>query len=400
MVELLIVMATVAALAVIVILVLNPSQLLKQARDSTRLADLAALNKAIGISQTSLSSSGSGSTTTLYLSLADASSTCGSYALPALMQGRTYHCVPADSSTRVDGMGWIPLSFLTDSSVTAIHKLPVDPVNSASGDLYYRFMTGGTSWKVSARLESAKMASAAISDGGTDASLMELGSNLALIATQTGPPGNPLMWLAADGLAGASNGDTILTWTDLTGNGNDAVAVGAGPVYRANRVNGKPALEFTAASGQKMRAYPAVNLPYTIFVVGRMRGTQNGRLLGSVYPNNSNWLLGWWNGSQDAMYAEGFVVPGGTAATTNWIMYAGKGNGTQTAFYKNGSLLAQNANGVQGINGGLALSGYAPSSNEEVSDGDIAEIIVYPTALSDVDRAAVEAYLNARYALY
>ncbi|MCX6788427.1 MAG: type II secretion system protein, partial [Candidatus Jorgensenbacteria bacterium] len=52
LVELLIVIAILAILAVAVVLVLNPAQLLKQGRDSTRLSDMAALNSALALFNT------------------------------------------------------------------------------------------------------------------------------------------------------------------------------------------------------------------------------------------------------------------------------------------------------------------------------------------------------------
>jgi hypothetical protein len=33
-------------------------------------------------------------------------------------------------------------------------------------------------------------------------------------------------------------------------------------------------------------------------------------------------------------------------------------------------------------------------------NGDIAEILIYSTALADADRTAVEAYLNAKWGVY
>ena len=46
LIELLIVIAILAVLSVAVVLVLNPAELLKQARDSTRISDMAAINSA------------------------------------------------------------------------------------------------------------------------------------------------------------------------------------------------------------------------------------------------------------------------------------------------------------------------------------------------------------------
>ncbi len=49
LIELLVVIAVLATLAVAVVLVLNPAELIKEGRDTTRISDLAALNNAIGL---------------------------------------------------------------------------------------------------------------------------------------------------------------------------------------------------------------------------------------------------------------------------------------------------------------------------------------------------------------
>lgn len=400
LIELLVVISIMAVLSVTVILTLNPADLLRQARDSTRLSDLTTLNRAISIAQASTLSGSLGSSTILYLSTPDSTSTCANLGLTPLSGGMAYRCVSAASSTRIDGTGWMPLNFSSGSNAEVISRLPVDPVNSVASGFYYQFQSATSTWKLSAKLESTKYISEAGKDGGTDPLRVERGNDLSLsVPTGSSIPGSPVMWLAADSITGKNDGDSVSTWNDQSGNNNNAVAVGASPVFRTNILNGKPVVQFTAASLQRMRATPNVNLPYTIFAVARQRGGANGRVIGAVYPS-ANWLLGWWNSYQDAMYAEGFVKSGTVAASTNWIQYTGKGTGSLTSFYKNGSLLAENALGTLGINSTIALSGYGAFSTEELSNCDIAEVLVYGTALNNTDRSAVEAYLNSKYNLY
>ncbi|HVU80034.1 MAG TPA: hypothetical protein VHD37_01585 [Candidatus Paceibacterota bacterium] len=204
-------------------------------------------------------------------------------------------------------------------------------------------------------------------------------------------------WLDASQITGKADGDSVATWTDASGNGYDATAVGGSPTYQTNILNGRPVLRFVAASSQKMRAHPTVNTPYTLFVVARLNGGSNGRILGSIYPNNQNYLCGWWNGFENTMYGEGFVRGGSDSATTNWHQYTCKGTGSLTTFYDYGVSLASNNSGVAGLNSGLALGGYDPTGDQELSNFDIAEVIIYNVALSDSDRAAVEAYLYNKY---
>ena len=49
LIELLVVLALVAILSVVVVMTLNPAELIKQARDSNRLSDLATINTALNL---------------------------------------------------------------------------------------------------------------------------------------------------------------------------------------------------------------------------------------------------------------------------------------------------------------------------------------------------------------
>jgi hypothetical protein len=227
--------------------------------------------------------------------------------------------------------------------------------------------------------------------------LVALGPNGAFTAASVS---NLKLWLTASAITGKVDGDSVSTWYDQSGQGANATASGGSPVYRTNRLNGQPILEFTAASDQKMRANPTIGLPYTAFVVARMRTGAHYRILGSIYPNNQNYLLGWYGGYQDTMYAEGFVQGLSVTAGTSWLQYTGKGTGSLSSFYKNGTLVTSNAGGTAGFNNGVAISGYAPTGSDQLSDFDIAEVLLYSSALSDADRTIVESYLNTKYAIY
>src|SRR5512140_2567136 len=87
LIELLIVLALVAILSVVVILTLNPSELIKQARDSTRLSDLSTLNTALGAYNADVNNGFMGTSTVVYVSIPDTTSTCANLGLPSLPAG-------------------------------------------------------------------------------------------------------------------------------------------------------------------------------------------------------------------------------------------------------------------------------------------------------------------------
>ena len=177
--EVLIVIGIVAVVATIVVFVINPGELLKRTRDSSRLSDIEIINKAIGVY--SIEGTSFGSSSVVYVSIPDASSTCSNLGLPALDSPWTYGCSTQGNYQKMDGSGWIPLDFDSISIKRPMSHLPVDPVNTVAGDLYYTYVKG--SWKLTARLEAARNIEKMDGDGGTDDSRMEKGNNLTL-----GPP--------------------------------------------------------------------------------------------------------------------------------------------------------------------------------------------------------------------
>jgi len=180
LIELLVVLALVAILSVVVILTLNPAELLKQARDSNRLSDLATINTALNLFSTDVIGGFMGTSTVVYVSLPDnSSSTCGSWGLPALPTGYTYNCVTSQNLRNTDGSGWIPVNFQRISSNSPISQLPIDPTNTTSTGSYYTYVTGG-SWQLTNRLESQKYGSVAYASGGTDPTLNTIGTNISL----------------------------------------------------------------------------------------------------------------------------------------------------------------------------------------------------------------------------
>ena len=87
LIELLVVIAIIAILSIVVVLTLNPSDMLRSARDSTRLSDMATLQSAINVWIADVSTGGGslnfGSSTLTYLSLVDpTATTCFPVVLP------------------------------------------------------------------------------------------------------------------------------------------------------------------------------------------------------------------------------------------------------------------------------------------------------------------------------
>jgi len=183
--ELLIVIGILAILSTTIILVINPAQLLKKARDSQRISDLNTMKTAIAYYITEAADPDIGS---LY--------SAQTYSDLAAVKCGAAGVAPAVAYT-TDGDGWIPIDFDTElTGGSPIGALPGDPnktaINANPGR-YYVYLVGSTTdftFKLVANMESTYYGSGAGSvetgDGGTEATLYEVGTSMTTaIATGT-----------------------------------------------------------------------------------------------------------------------------------------------------------------------------------------------------------------------
>lgn len=185
LIELLIVLAILALVAVTVVLTLNPAELLRQARDTRRVAEIKTLNTGIGAFRGASSNTSLGTSTVVYVSLPDSDPTCASHTLPTLPGGWTYACAPESTFRLLDGTGWIPLNVSALARYVSVSALPVDPVNNADGR-YYTYTADGNEWELNANMESTKLSNGGAGDvesrdGGDNADRYELGRSLILM---------------------------------------------------------------------------------------------------------------------------------------------------------------------------------------------------------------------------
>ena len=161
LIELLIVIAIVAILAAAVVVVLNPGQLLAQARDGQRIADLDSLRNAVSLMLATAT------TTTGYF---NASTTCmvdndGGSTATATAPFATTTCA-VNASTAIDGTGWVTANFHAVSGGSPLAALPSDPTNDATYHYAWTSNVSNLTFEVNTRLESQKHRTKMTSDGG------------------------------------------------------------------------------------------------------------------------------------------------------------------------------------------------------------------------------------------
>jgi prepilin-type N-terminal cleavage/methylation domain-containing protein len=195
LIELLIVIGIIAILATVVILTLNPAELLRQSRDTTRFSDLSTLNSAIALylSDVAAASIGTSTATFCYTSLPTSTGAYGGGTLTLTnCAGRFTGGTPAITNMRattsrlVDGTGWLPINFNTISTGSPLPNLPADPVSpnsfgtnsTVTDDFYYAYGVGtNNTYEINTRIESVKFASSSVNDGGNIPELYEVGTN-------------------------------------------------------------------------------------------------------------------------------------------------------------------------------------------------------------------------------
>ena len=436
MIELLIVIAVVAILAAAVVFVINPANLFEQARDGQRIADLESIAAAVKIAK--FEGVNLGTSSIAYLSLPDTSSTCGSYTLPTLPSGWSYHCVTEANLTKNNGDGWIPINFAA-LSVLGFSHLPVDPVNEATSSLYYVYTAGDSEDSAAPELvapsEGGSGSRTAPSAGGrcsgvyasriTPRNLCGVpNSILVAFGGGSGVPGSPVLHLesdtgvyaAADGTGAApADAERVGSWRDQSSNAYlFARGASLGPGYQTNESNGKPAIDFAAASDTKITKTGVTDL----LIGGQREFTAAFVLAGPSTggaANNGVWIAqDEGGGTQDKWIIHNGVI----VATNNFSMHlqgsGGEGNingATPVGDPAEIKVMRRKAdgtwiirkNGVETASGTTATTfgtpntgdieiGYAEGGNN--LSGEIFAIVLYASALSDAEVLTLETYLG------
>ena len=72
---------------------------------------------------------------------------------------------------------------------------------------------------------------------------------LSLISNSWALP-SPILWYRADAIQGLSDGASVATWSDSSGNGNNATQASSGnrPVWKQNVLNGYPVVRFNGTN--------------------------------------------------------------------------------------------------------------------------------------------------------
>jgi hypothetical protein len=208
-----------------------------------------------------------------------------------------------------------------------------------------------------------------------------------------------VMWMDAadDTTFSYSSGTTVSQWRDKSGFNYHMGPKVNGPT-RSVVLNSRKVLAFTTAQTIGNNTINLSTSANTVFVVSRLTGTTNGRVLTcNLDSSGNNWLLGHHGGTYNDYYAEGWVSDGGSF-DANWRMYMGDWNGTSTDLanlYSNGTAITTNSTAASQGPKYLGVNYYS----NEVSTCEVAEIVVFDRVLSAIERKQVHTYLGQKWSI-
>ena len=185
LIELLVVIAILAVLMSVIVVTLNPAEMLKKTRDTKRISDLDALRTAINLYVTDQGSLKKNDDSDF------AANTCYTHTSGAPTNGLC-SSPTASTSQAINGGGWIPIDFRKISSGAPLSSLPIDPKNTTttvattSYVYYFSAKSASSTFELDANMESAYYSNGGAGDveskdGGNNADLYEVGSDLSLM---------------------------------------------------------------------------------------------------------------------------------------------------------------------------------------------------------------------------
>lgn len=235
-------------------------------------------------------------------------------------------------------------------------------------------------------------------------------------------------WVKADSLA-LSDNDPVSSWTDSSGLGNHATqgTGGAQPTYKTNIQNGLPVIRFDGAGDWLEVSDTSIiggNSGISVFIVFKqaVNNVTKALLTKWDYQTEGCFMATTYLGTigQIEMFVANATndAGGNNQYTTdiyptddysvNFYTISIVYDGTQAAgdkikFYLDGALKSSNTNGtvpasLTSANSTLKV-GRAGGVIDWFFNGDIGEVVLYDSALSNPDRTAVEDYLTTKWGL-
>jgi len=231
------------------------------------------------------------------------------------------------------------------------------------------------------------------------------------------------LWLKAD--AGVTlSGSNVTAWADQSGNGNNATARTGNSTFVSSVINGKPILRFDGTANLITNDFFAHNYdtPITIIAVSTasastvFSGNPTARYIYGV-TNNGGYDAGLTYGGYGTetpnfsvgfgiSYVSGQDIESSAMGENQVGLSSSINSGTLISAFLNGDAVGT-ADPADQSGGNNSTGAFSIGSEVTLNEADnffctcdIAEIIIYNRAITTPERQQVEAYLNAKYAIY
>ncbi|MGE5659486.1 MAG: LamG-like jellyroll fold domain-containing protein [Actinomycetota bacterium] len=204
------------------------------------------------------------------------------------------------------------------------------------------------------------------------------------------PTNGLLVYLTGDSYKGGDR------WDDLSSRGNHAskASNSAMPsVFAVSNYNGKnfKVMRFDSSCGMTFPDSLNLQKPFTAIIVDRYYGNTKGRTLQS---RSNNWLLG-KHGGNNGCYMEGWIGSPYSSTLNTFTISTVTLEGTSPNWYVDGVSKGNSGGSTAPGKLGLCKGG----SSGEVSDADIAAILIWDRVLSEAERQKVEKWLGEQYGI-
>lgn len=207
-------------------------------------------------------------------------------------------------------------------------------------------------------------------------------------------------WLVADNASSFSfsSGVVVSQWNDESGNSNHVTqgTVSKQPTRVAAVLNSKAVVRFDGTDDSLARTFgAALTQPTTVLIVAKTAVVEEAYLLDGSTSSNRHAVFFAPTTSRWS-YSAGTSVNSATASDTAFHVVAAIFNGTASTLRVDGVEVSSSTPGTG------TMAGITLGNNQAETlplQGDIAEVLVYNTALSLRDMKQMEAYMAARYAL-
>jgi hypothetical protein len=227
------------------------------------------------------------------------------------------------------------------------------------------------------------------------------------------PVSGAALWLRADRGICSSTPTLVNSWQDQTVNGNNAVAI-VKPEWVDNVINEKPVVRFSGIQYMLMPEFMSFS-NVTFFVVGSFPQQATDQYIFFDYGDDTDKIfyirvLSALNTIQFRVQdaAGDPITISSIGDSSDYHILTARLNGQNSELFYNG--VSDNSGTNGSYDDTTTWDGTTPGryptigkNSDPISDdyltGDIAEIIIFPSALSDPERVKIECYLSNKYGI-